>query len=105
MTESFISFLVKGIGTTPQTVFIAGEKTVLVGCNTANTTKYDLPFNLFIERDSEVFYIVKELPCNGGRNVEVIQGKLLLMAGDILKTSSALDNSFDIAVSVLSGVS
>jgi hypothetical protein len=93
------------VGTTPVTLVDAQVATVISGCSVANRHGSTTSISLYVENNSEIYYIVKARLVDGGHNFEAISGnKIFLQAGDILKAVSNIDESFDILVSTLDGI-
>jgi hypothetical protein len=93
------------VGTTPVTLVDAEVATVISGCSVANRHGSTTSVSLYIENNSEIFYVIKDRSVDGGHSFEAISGnKIFLQAGDVLKAIAASANSFDIIVSVLDGI-
>jgi hypothetical protein len=93
------------VGTTPVTLVDANVATVISGCSIANRHASTTSVSLYVENNSEVYYITKNRAIDGGHNFEAISGnKIFLQAGDALKAVGSTPNSFDIILSVLDGV-
>ena len=93
------------VGTTPVTLVDAEVATVVSGCSVANRHGSTTSVSLYIENNSEIYYVTKDRSIDGGHNFEAISGnKIFLQAGDSLKAVGATADSFDIVVSVLDGI-
>lgn len=106
MATSFVNATAVDVGTAGTTVFTAtGGKAIVIGCNVANKTGGILPVSLKIHKTSGDVYIVKDFRVGNGENAELMKGnKLVLQTGDSLVAASALDDSFDVIASILTGV-
>ena len=93
------------VGTTPVILLEAEVATVISGCSVANRHGSTTSISLYVENNSEIYYITKDRAIDGGHNFEAISGnKIFLQAGDALKAVGATANSFDVIVSVLDGI-
>lgn len=105
MAQTFDSVIVTDIGNTDKTLFTTpSKKTILIGCNFANKTTYELPISLWVRRGSTNGFIAKDHRVASGQNTDIIKGKLVLDAGDTLMARCPLDSAFDAHVSLLTGV-
>ncbi len=97
------------VGTTLTTVYTvpAATTTVMIGAVLANITSGQIKVDLQIVTASTVgenaddVYLVKDLPIPTGSSFELIEGKVVLEAGDIIKVESDTASSLDVAMSVL----
>jgi hypothetical protein len=93
------------VGTTPVILVDAQVATVISGCSVANRHGSTTSVSLYIENDTEIYYVTKDRSIDSGHNFEAISGnKIFLQSGDILKAVGATSESFDIIVSILDGV-
>ena len=93
------------VGTTPVTLIDVEVATVISGCSVANRHASTTSVSLYVENNSEVYYITKNRAIDGGHNFEAISGnKIFLQAGDVLKAVGSTPDSFDIILSVLDGI-
>ena len=106
MATSFVNATVIDVGTSGSTVFTSTSgKAILIGCNVANKTGGIVPISLSIHKQSGEIYIVKDFRVGNGENAELMKGnKLVLQSGDSLVAKAALDASFDVIASILTGV-
>jgi len=103
--SSFSNVSATGISTTPSTIYTATEKTVLIGCNLANTINQVVPVDLIFNDGSTDVYIKKNLRIENGFSDEIMKGnKIVLEVGDSIKAVAAIDSSVDIVLSLLTGV-
>tara|TARA_B100000214_G_scaffold374751_1_gene358499 strand:- start:11 stop:334 length:324 start_codon:yes stop_codon:yes gene_type:complete len=106
MATSFINATANDIGTTETTVYTvaANDKALLIGCNAANIFGSIVPFNLLLRRSGVDTYIAKELRVKNGENVEVMKGRIVMVAGDQLVATAGIDAAYDVIASLLTGV-
>lgn len=103
---SFDSTPTRNLGTTPTTIFTATSPCVIIGINIANVYGSELPIDIWQRRSSNDTYIQKQYRVGPGETEEIMRGnKIVLITGDTLMASTAVNNGFDILVSVLKGVS
>ena len=97
------------VGTTLTTVYTvpAATTTVMIGAVLANITASQIKANVQIVtasttgENADDVYLIKELPIPTGSSFELIEGKVVLEAGDIIKGESDTASSLDVALSVL----
>jgi|TARA_Y100000034_G_C6581596_1_gene252341 hypothetical protein len=97
------------VGTTLTTVYTvpAATTTVMIGAVLANITASQIKANVQIVtastqgENADDVYLIKELPIPTGSSFELIEGKVVLEAGDIIKVESDTASSLDVALSVL----
>ncbi|MCP4880612.1 MAG: hypothetical protein GY905_08710 [Gammaproteobacteria bacterium] len=97
------------IGTTLTTVYTVPQATttVVIGCVLANIVNAQVKTDVQIVTASVVgenaddVYLIKNLPVPSGSSFELIEGKVVLEAGDMVKVESDTASSVDIALSVL----
>lgn len=107
MATRFQNAIATGVGTTEAVVFTcpSNEKSIMIGCNVANTTGAILPISLVLRQGDNDVYIVKNLRVGNGESVELMKGnKLVLQNGDQILAITADDNAFDVVASILVGV-
>jgi len=108
MATSFTNAVANGVGTTEQLVYTppASTKSIIIGCNIANNTPYDLPVSLYLRKSGNDVYIVKNARIPPGGNIEVMRGnKLVMTASDSVYAISGIALGSDVIASVLEGVS
>jgi hypothetical protein len=107
MATSFINSTTSSVGTTEVLIYTApvGEKAILIGCNIANILNSTIPFDLYVKKGVNSFYVVKSHRVLTGENVEVMKGnKIVLDSEDKVYVKAEVDNSIDVILSILSGV-
>lgn len=93
------------VGLTEVVVYTAPSKSILIGCNLANLTGSVLPCSLILRKVGGDYHVVKNKRVGNGENEEVMRGnKLALAQGDRLVAVSAIDDAFDVVLSLLEGV-
>lgn len=101
-TDSSVGTSLTSVYTVP-----SATTTVLIGAVLANTTASQIKVNVQIvtaattgENGDDV-YLIKDLPIPTGSSFELIEGKVVLEAGDIFKVESDTASSLDVAVSIM----
>lgn len=102
---TFKSTATRNLGTGATTIHTAASGSVVIGLNAANIYPSELPVSVWHRRGTDNTYIIKEFRVGPGETEELMRGnKIVLETGDSLQASTAVDNGFDILVSVLEGV-
>lgn len=103
---AFTNVPVSGIGTTASIVFTATEKSILIGCNLCNTTNQIVPASVILNSANIDVFIRKNFQIATGLSDEIMRGnKIVLKIGDSIKVQSSIDDSIDVVLSILTGVS
>ena len=97
------------VGTTLTSVYTvpASTTTVMIGAVLANILASQIEVDVKIVTASSAgenaddVYLVKDLPIPNGSSFELIEGKVVLETGDIVKVESDTASSLDVALSVL----
>ena len=97
------------VGTTLTSVYTvpAATTTVMIGAVLANILASQIKVDVKIVTASSAgenaddVYLVKDLPIPNGSSFELIEGKVVLETGDIVKVESDTASSLDVALSVL----
>jgi len=97
------------VGTTLTSVYTvpATTTTVMIGAVLANILASQIEVDVKIVTASSAgenaddVYLVKDLPIPNGSSFELIEGKVVLETGDIVKVESDTASSLDVALSVL----
>jgi hypothetical protein len=97
------------VGTTLTSVYTvpATTTTVIIGAVLANILASQIKVDVRIVTASSAgenandVYLVKDLPIPNGSSFELIEGKVVLETGDIVKVESDTASSLDVALSVL----
>jgi len=107
MPTSFINSTANEVGTTEVLLYTtpANDKAILIGCNIANRVNSTVPFDIYIKKGSNIYYIIKDHRIATGSNVEVMKGnKIVLNSGNTVYVKAYIADSLDITLSILSGV-
>jgi hypothetical protein len=103
---AFTNVPVSGIGTIANTVFTATEKSILIGCNLCNTTNQTVPASVILNSANTDVFIRKNFNIATGSSDEIMKGnKIVLKIGDSIKVQSSMNDSIDVVLSILTGVS
>lgn len=103
--SAFTNVPASGIGKTASTVYTATEKCVLIGCNLSNIINQIVPVSIILNDGVTDTYIRKNFRIENGFSEEIMKGnKIVLQAGDSIKVQSAIDDSVDVILSILTGV-
>ena len=98
------------VGTSLATAYTvpSSTTTVVIGCVMANThataqIKADMQIVTAATsgENGDDVYIIKNLPIPTGASFEVIEGKMVLQVGDVIKFKSDTASALDVALSVL----
>lgn len=97
------------VGTTLTSVYTvpASTTTVMIGAVLANIVASQIKVDVKIVtasssgENADDVYLVKDLPIPNGSSFELIEGKVVLETGDIVKVESDTASSLDVALSVL----
>jgi hypothetical protein len=107
-TNTFTNALVKGVGTTPVTVYTppATKKSIVIEVDIANTSfTTGITVDVYITKSAVNYYIGKNLPIPMGGSLQVVSGqKIVLMATDTLTVVSSVAASADIITSILEDI-
>jgi len=94
-----------GIGTTEAIVYTATTKSIVIGCNISNIYGSIVPVDLILRKDNTDTCIKKQLRIPNGESVEIMKGnKIVLSQGESIVAKGYVDNSIDIILSLLTGV-
>ena len=97
------------VGTTLTTVYTvpAATTTVVIGAVLSNITAGQVKANVQIVTASSTgenaddVYLVKLLPIPAGSSFELMEGKVVMEAGDMFKVESDTASSLDVALSIM----
>jgi hypothetical protein len=102
---SFKSTPTRNLGTSTIAIHTAASGTVVIGLSAANKYGSELPINVWHKRGANSTFILQQFRVGPGETEELMRGnKIVLETGDQLTASTAVDNGFDILVSVLESV-
>ena len=99
MANSFKNYVTSQIGVTGQGVYTVptGTTSVMIGCNVANVSTSTINIDVLIKG----VYLVKGVILPAGSAISVLDGKVILEAGDTVFVESDTATSADVIVSVL----
>ena len=99
MANTFKNYTSSSVGTTPVTTYTVPSSTtaVTIGLNLANVTASQIT----VDVQCAGAYIVKGAPIPAGSGLSVLDGKIILEAGDTLEVTSSDASSVDVILSVL----
>lgn len=94
------------VGTTPVDVYTApaSNEVVTIGINLANVHTSQIYVTLQHVGTGNTINLIKDVPIPAGSSLSPLDGKINLVAGDILRVSSDTENSVDVLISVLEQV-
>lgn len=102
---AFKSTATRNLGTGATTIHLAVSGTVVIGLSAANVYGSELPIDIWHKRSSNSTRILQQYRVGPGETEELMRGnKVVLQTGDELVASTAVNNGFDILVSVLESV-
>ena len=117
MATTFINYQEQAIGTTTQhmidggspkitnptgvTGLDSGKAQIMVGCMVSNRLTVSTNVTVAIRNAATVTYLCKALAVPAGDAVEIVQGKIVMEAGDEIEVSASAASAVDCVVSVL----
>jgi len=105
MPAAFTNVSSVGVGTSTVIVYTATEKTILIGCNIANTISQIATVSLILNDGVNDVFVKKNFSIAAGFNDEVMKGnKIVLKVGDKIKAVASSASSVDIVLSLFTGV-
>ncbi len=106
MAEVFDSVIATDIGSAEKVILnLPDRKAILLSCIFGNKTAYELPITVWIRRGTTNASIVKDWRVSSGQNSgDVLNGKMVLEAGDSLMARCPIDAAFDSIASIMTGI-
>lgn len=106
MAATLLNFGASSIGVAEQVVYQvpAGKTSMLLGCLLSNTLGAILPVTVFVSKGTDRIHLAHNRRIPVGESVDVVNGKIVLVAGDTITVKCGKDNSADVLVSVAQGV-
>tara|TARA_R100001510_G_C7651108_1_gene208724 strand:- start:68 stop:400 length:333 start_codon:yes stop_codon:yes gene_type:complete len=107
MANTFSNSKQRNIGTSETTVYtvgnVSGNRTIVVGCNVANTTANSVTADVSVfSSGGTQYYLVKGAPVPSGGSLEVTSGnKVVLNQNETLKVKSSAATSLDVLLSIM----
>lgn len=80
-----------------------GKEITVIGLTCANKTQAttDVTVTVYVAHQSTAYYLIKDAPIPAGSSLGVLDGKLVLEAGNVITVSSTDTNSVDAILSYL----
>ena len=99
MANTFKNYVSTSVGTSATTVYTVptGTTAVIIGCNVANSTTAAI----YVDAQLGSTYIVKGAPVPSGSALSMLDGKIIMEAGETFVVTSDTATSADIILSVL----
>ena len=117
MATTFINYQEQAIGTTGQwmidgdpvdngnptgvTGLDSGKAQIMVGCMVSNRLTVSTNVTVALRKVSTITYLCKALAIPAGDAIEIVQGKIVMEAGDEIEVSASAASAVDCVVSVL----
>jgi hypothetical protein len=79
----------------------AGKKAIMVGCMICNRLTTSVEATVAVRNVATVVYLTKSLTIPAGDAIEIVQGKVVLEAGDEIQVSSNQAGAVDCVLSIL----
>jgi len=107
MAQDFENSIARDKGTAGATIRTANSDDAIVGLRLANIHTATIAVDVFVERSSANYYLVKGASIPAGSSLELIEGgsKIVLVSGDALKVDCDTDNALDVWCSVVDTIS
>jgi len=117
MATTFINYQSQAIGTTSRWMIDgaddgggnptgvasldSGKAQIMVGCMVSNRLTVSTNVTVALRKVSTITYLCKALAIPAGDAVEIVQGKIVMEAGDEIEVSASAASAVDCVVSVL----
>ena len=116
MATQFINYKAQNIGTTTYHMIDGNAKTsnptgvasldsgkaqIMIGCMVSNILSTSITATVSIRNAAAVTRLIKDVSIPSGDSVEVVQGKVVMVAGDEIEVSANSASAVDCVVSVL----
>lgn len=116
MATQFINYTAQNIGTTTYHMIDgtattsdptgvasldSGKAQIMIGCMVTNVTTASVNVTVGIRNASTTTHLVKALTVPAGDAIEIVQGKVVMVAGDEVTVSADSASAVDCVVSVL----
>ena len=107
MAQDFENSIARDTGTSGATIRTANSDDAIVGLRLANIHTAAITVDVFIERSSANYFLVKGASIPAGSSLELIDGgsKIVLVSGDALKVDCDTNNALDVWCSVVDTIS
>ena len=117
MATTFINYQEQSIGTTTQHMIDggspktsnptgvasldSGKAQIVIGCMLSNRLTTSVDVTVAVRNTATVTYLCKALAVPAGDAIEVVQGKIVMEAGDEIEVSASAASAIDCVLSVL----
>ena len=116
MATQFINYKAQNIGTTTYHMIDGNAKTsnptgvasldsgkaqIMIGCMVSNILSTSITATVSVRNGSTSTRLIKDVSIPAGDSVEVVQGKVVMVAGDEIEVSANSASAVDCVVSVL----
>ena len=116
MATQFINYKAQNIGTTTYHMIDGNAKTsnptgvasldsgkaqIMIGCMVSNILTTSITATVSVRNAGNVTRLIKDVSIPSGDSVEVVQGKVVMLAGDEVEVSASQASAVDCVVSVL----
>tara|TARA_B100001778_G_scaffold17690_1_gene13321 strand:- start:330 stop:689 length:360 start_codon:yes stop_codon:yes gene_type:complete len=116
MATTFINYKAQNIGTTTYHMIDGNAKTsnptgvasldsgkaqIMIGCMVSNIKTTSITATVSIRNAAAVTRLIKDVSIPSGDSVEIVQGKVVMVAGDEVEVSANSASAVDCVVSVL----
>ena len=116
MATTFINYTAESIGTTTYHMIDDGATTdpptgvasldsgkaqIMIGCMVSNRLTVSTNVTVAVRNGATVTYLCKALAIPAGDAIEIVQGKIVMVAGDEIEVSASAASAVDCIVSVL----
>jgi len=106
MAQNFRRYIARNVGTSAVTLVTATTYNTVIGIKIANTTASTQALvDVYITTGGNNYYLGKTLPVPAGSSLELIEGKVVIQSGDVLKIVSDTATSLDVWVSTVDDIS
>jgi len=106
MAQNFRRYIARNVGTSAVTLVTATTYNTVIGIKIANTTASTQALvDVYITTGGNNYYLGKTIPVPAGYSLELIEGKVVIQSGDVLKIVSDTATSIDVWVSTVDDIS
>lgn len=107
MSNNFSNALARNVGTSSTMLYepTVGSKSMCIELDLCNTVTTGVTASVWVSRNGDDYYIVKDAPLPVGGSLQVISGqKIVLLDGDQLYLTASMNSSVDAIASILEDV-
>jgi len=106
MAQNFRRYIARNVGTSATSLVTASTYNTIIGIKVANVTASTQIFvNVYVTVSGSDYYLAKNVPIPAGSSLELIEGKVVIQSGDVLKIVSDTATSCDVWVSTVDDIS